>query len=904
MTRPARPRLILPEIVQSSAMDCGPAALSCLLAGFGIHASYGRLREACQTDIDGTSINAIEDAARRLGLDAEQVLVPREHLNLKEAAALPAIVVVRRPNGLTHFVVAWRRHGRFFQVMDPAVGRRWPSCARFLEEAYIHSMTVTESAWREWAGSEDFLRPLRARLRRLGANEGTVEPLLKAAVADPGWRPLAALDASVRMVEALRRSGAVRRGTHAGSLVEALAARGVPDAFWSVRPAADSAQDDRLVVRGVILVRVRGLRSVAARPADGDNAGGKTPDPGSPELRTALREPPVRPARALLGILRAGGRLGPALFLIALVAAALGVVAEALLLRGLLDVWGELHLPGQRLAALGALLVFCAGLLGLELAVAALALRLGRQLDLRLRAKFFEKIPLLGDRYFRSRLISDMAERAHSAHEIRDLPILAGQFLRACLETILTVAAISWLDPRSAPLALAMGAVAIGLPVLAQPLLGEQDLRVRNHAGALSRFYLDALLGLVALRAHGAERSIRREHTGLLGEWVGATLRRQRSVVFVESLQFVAGFGLAGWLLFRYSESTAEPAGVLLLVYWALKLPLLGSLIGLLARQYPFHRSITLRLLEPLGAPAESNGPFPATPDSPIATAIPPASGTAPAAVAIRMEGVRVRATGHTILDGINLDIAAGSHVAIVGPSGAGKSSLLGLLLGWHRPTEGAVLVDGAPLAGERLQALRRATVWIDPAVHLWNRTLLENIQYGTGQEASQALAEVIEAADLRGVVEHLGDGLQTLLGEGGRLVSGGEGQRVRLARGLLRKSARLVLLDEAFRGLSRKQRQDLLAAARRWWPAATLLFATHDISDTLNFDRVLLLEDRRIREDGAPKALAGTAGSRYRAFLDAEQDGLSSILSDHDWRRLHLDQGMLRVSADAWNAR
>src|SRR2546427_8923614 len=100
------------------------------------------------------------------------------------------------------------------------------------------------------------------------------------------------------------------------------------------------------------------------------------------------------------------------------------------------------------------------------------------------------------------------------------------------------------------------------------------------------------------------------------------------------------------------------------------------------------------------------------------------------------------------------------------------------------------------------------------------------------------------------------------------------------------------------------RSRQELLAAARRWWPTATLLFATHDISDTLSFDRVILLDDRRIREDGAPRVLAGTPGSRYRAFLDAAHDGLSSILSDHGWRRLHLDQGMLRVSADAGNAR
>ena len=178
---------------------------------------------------------------------------------------------------------------------------------------------------------------------------------------------------------------------------------------------------------------------------------------------------------------------------------------------------------------------------------------------------------------------------------------------------------------------------------------------------------------------------------------------------------------------------------------------------------------------------------------------------------------------------------------------------------------------------------MRRETVWVDPAVHLWNRTLLENLQYGSGQEVSRSLAEVIEVADLRGVVEHLDDGLQTPLGEGGRLVSGGEGQRVRLARGLLRRSARLVLLDEAFRGLDRKQRQELLAAVRRWWPAATLMFATHDISDTLTFDRVLVLEDRRIREEGVPKVLAAMSNSRYGALLRAEQEGLSSILSDPD---------------------
>src|ERR1700693_478876 len=106
----SRPRLIVPEAGQTSNMDCGPAALKCLLGGFGINANYGRLREACQTDVDGTSIDTLEEGAVQLGLQVEQIIVPVDHVLRPEAECLPAIAVVVLPNGVTHFVVAWRRH--------------------------------------------------------------------------------------------------------------------------------------------------------------------------------------------------------------------------------------------------------------------------------------------------------------------------------------------------------------------------------------------------------------------------------------------------------------------------------------------------------------------------------------------------------------------------------------------------------------------------------------------------------------------------------------------------------------------------------------------------------------------------------------------------------------------------
>src|SRR5207244_2640164 len=126
--------------------------LKALLEGFGVSASYGRLREACQTDVDGTSIDRIEEAAVQLGLQAEQVMVPVDHLLLESADLLPALVVVRQPNGATHFVIAWRRHGRWLQCMDPGTGRRWTTCEHFLSEVYRHTQSVPAEGWREWAG--------------------------------------------------------------------------------------------------------------------------------------------------------------------------------------------------------------------------------------------------------------------------------------------------------------------------------------------------------------------------------------------------------------------------------------------------------------------------------------------------------------------------------------------------------------------------------------------------------------------------------------------------------------------------------------------------------------------------------------------------------------------------------
>jgi len=829
-----RTRLIVPEVVQTSNMDCGPAALKSLLDGFGIPVNYGRLREACQTDVDGTSIDTIEEVANQLGLHAEQIMLPPDHVLIDEARALPAIAVVVLPSGVTHFVIVWRRFGRFVELMDPAVGRRWVSATRLLSDLYVHKQPVAAGDWREYAGSDDFLDPLRRRLRSLGVDDTRA---VDEATKDPGWQSLALLDAGVRMLESLAGSRAIDRGLQTARLLETLLVQdaSIPDHYWTVR---HGSKDDQLVMRGAVLVRAFGPREHRA--------------PSSPELLAALQQPSARPGRELLRLLRADGVFTPGVIGIALALSAGAVIVEAILFRGLLG--------GSR-RLLAAAIMFSAALLFLEIPLATSLLRFGRRLEIRLRVAFLEKLPRLADRYFQSRLKSDMADRSHNIHLIRRLPELGGQLLRYVFEIVFTAAGIIWIDPASAPIAILAALAAIAIPLASQPLLMERDLRLRTHAGALSHFYLDALLGLIAIHTHGGQSAVRREHESLLSDWARAGLNLQRAVISLETLQFLAGFGLAIWLLASHLARGGQAGAVLLLVYWALNLPALGQEVALIAWQYPAYRNVTLRLLEPLGA-IEQRAPG----------VVAPAQSNAP--VSIAFTNVSVVAAGHQVLRDINLSIAAGSHVAIVGASGAGKSSLVGLLLGWHRAASGSVLVDGVELDDSRLDQLRAHTAWVDPAVQLWNRPLAENLRYGLPENTRVD------------VIEGLPYGLETPLGEGGGLVSGGEGQRVRLGRALLRPGIRLAILDEPFRGLDSEQRHKLLARARERWRDATLIFISHDIQEAMSFERVLVMEDGRIIEDGH--------GPRLRAMLQAERAIRDEFWNGAEWRHLRLDNGQL----------
>lgn len=899
-------------------MDCGPASLKSLLAGFDISVNYGRLREACMTDVDGTSIDTLEEISIALGLDAVQIMVPEDHLLLPEASVLPALIVIQQPGGLTHFIVLWRVHKNFVQVMDPSTGRAWWTDKRLLNSLYIHSFPVAEDFARVWLSEDTFIASLQARLDLLDIQPQVTEELVVHALESETWQAIASLDAAVRLTDTLVRTKGIQAGKEAEKVLREFTHSVIscsedeiytviPENYWCVRK-----KQEGIFLHGAVLVSVYGKKiEDESDPVDGGKESAEQSESFiSSTISAKLQEKERNVGREIFSAIVEKGRLFPILLAVTVLLSSIGTALEVLLLKGIFEITSFPEMAYYRIELFGALIVFFSAMLMLELSGTATALRIGQWLEVRFRVSILQKIPRLGDRYFHSRLTSDMAQRVYDLRALRGIPELVVNVFRAIFEIVLITVGIIWLNPSEAVVAVLASLLIIGVSLLTQSWLKEQDLRFRSHIGALSRFYLDALLGLIPIRTHRGERSISVEHESMLVKWSRAGMDFHITSLAAVGLQGFVGMLSAGWVLFSYLEGGGEAGGVLLLIYWVMKLPVLGQALAGVFQQYSMHHNRILRLLEMRDSSEEtknwykegvqgSDNVFSCEADeadeADEAEGVDSIEKTSLLGVSIEMNDVDVHGGGHVVLRDINLKVKSGDHIAVVGPSGAGKSSFVGLLLGWYQPVSGFVHVDNKLLHGERLYQLRKETAWVDPGVQLWNRSLEENLRYGTYGETHCTLNEAVQLADLSEVAERLSNGFMTPLGENGGLLSGGQGQRVRLGRAFLRDNVRLVILDEPFRGLDREKRREFLKRCRQYWQNATLFFVSHDIDEALGFNRVLVMDHGNIVEDGHPEHLVADPQSRYHALWQAERNIQKKLHEHHQWRHWIMDGGRLQ---------
>ena len=228
---------------------------------------------------------------------------------------------------------------------------------------------------------------------------------------------------------------------------------------------------------------------------------------------------------------------------------------------------------------------------------------------------------------------------------------------------------------------------------------------------------------------------------------------------------------------------------------------------------------------------------------------------------------------GELAIEGVSLELVPGSFTALVGPSGSGKSTLTALLAGLYEPDGGSVDVGGVPVA--RLADRPRVVSLVTQEPFLFGASLRENLLFGLRRAPDEAkMLEALELAGLREFVSSLPQGLESRVGERGVTISGGERQRLMLARALLLRP-RFLLLDEVTAALDPTTEQEVLGNLRRWQEGErVVLLITHRIASALQAERVYVLESGRLVEEGRPQELLRQGGLLARMYADQNAAG------------------------------
>jgi ATP-binding cassette, subfamily C, bacterial CydC len=463
-----------------------------------------------------------------------------------------------------------------------------------------------------------------------------------------------------------------------------------------------------------------------------------------------------------------------------------------------------------------------------------------------LRVWFFQRLEPLSPAVLERYGAGDLAGRLRA-----DVDALENLYLRVIaplivgvLTIILGVAlAARWSGPGAAALLTALTTAGIALPLLVQRLAREPGRSAATLAGELRVAVTEGIDGAEELLLLGAaERQA--EQVELLSSRLVAEQQRLARIGALAQAGtiFCAGSGLAAVLALAGGEVTdgtlSGPSLVLLLLFTGALFEA-AALLPVALQAAP----ATLESLRRILTVAHTPPPVPA-PSHPVHCP------TEPVAISFRMASCSYT-PGRDALQRFSLYIAAGERVALVGPSGSGKSTVLEVLLRF-RPYEGDIFLGGVELRSITDDDLHRLVTAVPQRPHLFNTTIRDNILLARPEASGEELSRAVADAGLAAWIEGLPHGFDTLVGEQGGLVSGGEARRIALARALLR-DAPIMLLDEPTEGLDGEMERLVVDRLAVRITGKTVLLITHRRACLRLVDRVVTLEECSSEPDSIP---------------------------------------------------
>jgi ATP-binding cassette subfamily B protein len=224
-----------------------------------------------------------------------------------------------------------------------------------------------------------------------------------------------------------------------------------------------------------------------------------------------------------------------------------------------------------------------------------------------------------------------------------------------------------------------------------------------------------------------------------------------------------------------------------------------------------------------------------------------------------------------TILHDISFDILPGQKVAVVGESGSGKSTLVKLLFRFYDSSNGSISIDGQDISKVNQHSLRKAIGIVPQDTVLFNDTIFENVRYGRPDATDAEVQQAIDLAHLRGFIESLPNGEKTSVGERGLKLSGGEKQRVAIARTILKRPP-IMVFDEATSSLDSQSEQAILTALKEISQGHTSLVIAHRLSTIVDADKIVVMGNGRILEQGSHRQLLDQDGA-YKQLWQTQQN-------------------------------